>query len=601
MYAYDPYDGVVEVEHHELQLQPVPPPPAASASAQSQQQQQQHAHDESIKPSIVSAPLRHHVDEDDDDDDDIHHHHHHHDVATASAPAPPPPPTSSSSRVHGDRDRERDSVHEHSRRAGDDDDERLYCSTALPLVVGLDNASIAEVNARYQPHHPHRHRQHHHHVNTISMHELRDELQRSGYHHSQLDQLEIARDQPIFKIFQNFCPKNETSAHHDIEEEEEDNAACEDDDLKQAAQAPVTEDEHERGSAADAAACGWDKCSVRSAATTVSTKSSCKSSYGHGDSHKMSVVGISRRTVSTLSEPQPEYYAGDMFRATYRVGQRINEGGFGCVWKIDDHSLYARCVKIMEMGVDEHAQRRRCKAVVREFAMTQKAMSDEVVDVELFLDDVRRVSHPRAYLVMPYFEGRDLFDYIDDEAYARTASTALILDIFHNILEKLHELHYSKLMVHGDLKPENVIVLQSKAGGAELQVAVEIIDYGIAKSIRNLSCDTRYLKSSGHFGTKGYVAPELMNHSRYNRKIDVFSAGVVLYNMVTECCLFPKGHKYYEMSASEYYRYLRKKFKCIAKKRKVLVDILYSCLTFDADERLDVKSLIQRYFHSRIH
>ena len=89
-----------------------------------------------------------------------------------------------------------------------------------------------------------------------------------------------------------------------------------------------------------------------------------------------------------------------------------------------------------------------------------------------------------------------------------------------------------------------------------------------------------------------------MRESRYNRKIDVFSAGVVLYNMVTECCLFPKGHKYYKLSQQEYYKYLKKKFKCI-KKKKTVINILYSCLAFDPDERYDVKGLIQEFFHSR--
>ena len=96
----------------------------------------------------------------------------------------------------------------------------------------------------------------------------------------------------------------------------------------------------------------------------------------------------------------------------------------------------------------------------------------------------------------------------------------------------------------------------------------------------------------------GYVAPELMTESRYNRKIDVFSLGVVLYNMVTECCLFTKGHKYYKMTQNEYYKYLKRKLKPIRKKTAI-INLLYSCLTYDPDERLDVKKLLDRYFQSR--
>ena len=232
--------------------------------------------------------------------------------------------------------------------------------------------------------------------------------------------------------------------------------------------------------------------------------------------------------------------------------------------------------------------------------MTHRAFADELAEVELFMDAAPDVSARKTYLVMPYFRGKDLFEFIDDADYQRTVSDALILHIFYKIAETLYDLHYFKGIVHGDFKPENVMILNSGGGGVVglEQLEVEIIDYGIAKSLRNLSSDRKYLRSKGHFGTKGYVAPELMNGSRYNRKIDVFSAGVVLYNMVTECCLFPKGHKYYRLSQADYYKYLKRKLKCIRRK-KGIVDLLYSCLAFDPDERLDVKQLIDRYYHDR--
>ena len=88
-----------------------------------------------------------------------------------------------------------------------------------------------------------------------------------------------------------------------------------------------------------------------------------------------------------------------------------------------------------------------------------------------------------------------------------------------------------------------------------------------------------------------------MNEHKYNTKIDVFSIGVVLYNLVTECILFPKDHKYNKLSQNDYYRYLKKKFKCIRKEDKVL-NILYSCLAFDPEERLSVKQLLETYFQS---
>lgn len=303
------------------------------------------------------------------------------------------------------------------------------------------------------------------------------------------------------------------------------------------------------------------------------------------------------RAEDAAKSTKPDLLVQDssVFRSKYTVGRKINEGGFGAVWKLRRNGPSPQCVKIMDLGHDETTYARRRRACVREFNMTLRAFADEMATVELFVDALDAVECPQAFLVMPYFRGKDLFEFIDDEQYPERVSDELILEIFERIIEKMYDLHYLKGIVHGDLKPENVMILQDRS---TKRVEVEIIDFGIAKSLRNLSSDSKYLKSKGHFGTKGYVAPELMAESRYNRKIDVFSAGVVLYNMVTECCLFPKGHKYFKMTQNEYYRYLKRKFKCIRKKTAI-VNVLYECLAFDPDERLDVKTLIDRHFEHR--
>eukprot|EP00484_Ammonia_sp_Unknown_P017330 CAMPEP_0197034492 /NCGR_PEP_ID=MMETSP1384-20130603/12597_1 /TAXON_ID=29189 /ORGANISM="Ammonia sp." /LENGTH=860 /DNA_ID=CAMNT_0042464433 /DNA_START=338 /DNA_END=2920 /DNA_ORIENTATION=- len=328
-------------------------------------------------------------------------------------------------------------------------------------------------------------------------------------------------------------------------------------------------------------------CNTTNTSSNITTPSSTKATVN---------VLSQRRSGSAVSE-EPEYFDGYVFFEKYEIGDKINEGGFGSVYKLRDNNLYSSCVKVMYLGNDEKSQTRRRKNCIREFNMTKKALSDEVIEVELYMDNIWTMAEPKAYLVQPYFEGKDLFEFIDDDNYFKKVNTQMILTIFYKIAEKLYDLHYFKRMVHGDLKPENVIILQSNKSD---EIEVEIVDYGIAKSIRNLSDDRKFLRSKGHFGTKGYVAPELMKSCKYNRKIDVFSAGVVLYNMATECCLFPKQHKYYKLEEADYYKYLRKKFKVIKKKeQQKIVDILYSCLAYDPDERLDVKQLIHKYFHSR--
>merc|ERR1719334_1235735 len=197
------------------------------------------------------------------------------------------------------------------------------------------------------------------------------------------------------------------------------------------------------------------------------------------------------RTVSERSKQSKdrelEYHDAAAFAAKFEVGTKINEGGFGSVWRVRSKSpasapLQRQCVKIMELGHDEKSFARRKKGCLREFSMTHRAFADEPAAVELFMDATDTSSAtkvPKAYLVMPYFCGKDLFEFIDDADYQRTVSDALILHIFYKMTEKLYDLHYFKNIVHGDLKPENVMILENGSGLDGLEV--EIIDYGIAK------------------------------------------------------------------------------------------------------------------------
>lgn len=90
-----------------------------------------------------------------------------------------------------------------------------------------------------------------------------------------------------------------------------------------------------------------------------------------------------------------------------------------------------------------------------------------------------------------------------------------------NMLEALEYMHENKV-VHRDLKPENLI-LASKSNDYDLRIA----DFGLASFVKgdellNMRC-----------GSPGYVAPEILEDIGYNEKSDVFSAGVILYVLLT--------------------------------------------------------------------
>ena len=90
-----------------------------------------------------------------------------------------------------------------------------------------------------------------------------------------------------------------------------------------------------------------------------------------------------------------------------------------------------------------------------------------------------------------------------------------------NMLEALNYMHENKV-VHRDLKPENLI-LASKKNDHDLRIA----DFGLASFVK----DGELLKL--RCGSPGYVAPEILQDVGYNEMSDIFSAGVILYVLLT--------------------------------------------------------------------
>ena len=176
--------------------------------------------------------------------------------------------------------------------------------------------------------------------------------------------------------------------------------------------------------------------SKSSSKSNSNSSSSSTARISPSNSQSRARTAISRRTTGSTRSEEPEYYDGQLFREKYKVGNKINEGGFGSVWKIRDNALCGKCVKIMDLGQDRQSQNRRRKACIREYKMTEKAFTDEAVEVELYIDNTELIEHPSAYLIMPYFDGKDLFEFIDDEDYFKKVEISTMLHIFYKILEK---------------------------------------------------------------------------------------------------------------------------------------------------------------------
>ncbi len=127
------------------------------------------------------------------------------------------------------------------------------------------------------------------------------------------------------------------------------------------------------------------------------------------------------------------------------------------------------------------------------------------------------VHEDKTFIAMEYVEGKTLREIIDDDEL----TIEQIKDISIQICEGLHEAH-SKGITHRDIKPENILI--------DEKGKVKIVDFGLAK-IKNISKEIT--KAGSTLGTIKYMFPEQIRNQKVDQRTDIWSFGVILYEMIT--------------------------------------------------------------------
>ena len=137
---------------------------------------------------------------------------------------------------------------------------------------------------------------------------------------------------------------------------------------------------------------------------------------------------------------------------------------------------------------------------------------------EIFEDD-KTIS-----FVMELIEGGDLFEFILKSPNNKLSDEQTI-DFLIQILETISYLHNDLNVCHRDLKPENFLIETN----SNIKPLIKLIDFGFACHIPINGYMEQY------FGTPIYTAPEIIQNWSYSEKIDLWSVGVILFNMTTGC------------------------------------------------------------------
>ncbi len=204
-------------------------------------------------------------------------------------------------------------------------------------------------------------------------------------------------------------------------------------------------------------------------------------------------------------------YLGKRLDGRYEIREIVGEGGMARVYKaFDNQENRMVAIKILKeefLSNDEFL--RRFKNESKAIAMLSHPNIVNVYDVS-FGDLIQ-------YIVMEYIEGITLKEYIENQGSLRWK------DAVHfemQILKGLQHAH-DKGIVHRDVKPQNIMVL---ADGT-----IKVTDFGIARFSRS---DQRTITDKA-IGSVHYISPEQARGEKTDEKADIYSVGVMLYEMLT--------------------------------------------------------------------
>jgi serine/threonine protein kinase/Leucine-rich repeat (LRR) protein len=207
---------------------------------------------------------------------------------------------------------------------------------------------------------------------------------------------------------------------------------------------------------------------------------------------------------------------------TYRVVRLLGSGGMGAVFQAEDMALGRTvALKVMKPEIADLAEAR--DRFLRE-ARAAAALEHENVITIYQVGEERGV----PFLAMPWLKGMSLEDRLRKSGPLPPTVVARLGRQVANGLAAAHD----RGLIHRDIKPANLWLeeLAGQAPGAAPRYRIKVLDFGLARSVR----DEAHLTQSGAIlGTPAYMAPEQARGERVDHRCDLFSLGVVLYRMCT--------------------------------------------------------------------
>jgi serine/threonine-protein kinase len=204
---------------------------------------------------------------------------------------------------------------------------------------------------------------------------------------------------------------------------------------------------------------------------------------------------------------------GDRFIGKYRIKSELGRGGMGAVYLAEQPGL-GREVAIKELIQSAAADPVALQRFLQEAQVMARTSHPNLVQVH----DLETVGTAN-YIVLEFVRGDSLRDWLNRGPIAPPQ----VFAVMHGVLQALDYAH-KHAVVHRDMKPENVLL--SDEG------MVKVADFGIARLTDDSGIGDTATKTGTTVGTPQYMSPEQVASSKVDGRSDLYSAGIMFYELV---------------------------------------------------------------------
>jgi serine/threonine protein kinase/tetratricopeptide (TPR) repeat protein len=218
----------------------------------------------------------------------------------------------------------------------------------------------------------------------------------------------------------------------------------------------------------------------------------------------------------TMETPREDLTTGSTFAGRYQVIEELGKGGMGKVYRALDNKLNEE-IALKLIKPDIASDRKTIERFKNELKLARKIRQKNVGSMYELLED-----EGIHFITMEYVSGQDLKGLIRQTGQLTVGKA---ISIAKQICEGLAEAH-SLGIVHRDLKPNNIMI--DRGGNAR------IMDFGIARAVKG-----KGITGPGvMIGTPQYMSPEQVEGKAVDHRSDIYSLGIILYEMLTDSVPF---------------------------------------------------------------